>query len=164
MSSFITAKQKFGQIIIFLHITALRLIFVMYVNVAVVIYWVLQVTVKSPCFRLMFSPGNIWISFILPQCPILLYLVTLSSTLQGKYGLKTHTCTNNLQNMVLQYVPICGRSQRALQRREAGTNFPPPVQIYQCHTFSKILHTQGCLCQLRVVSRDSDCTLLGLRP
>lgn len=50
MSSFITAKQKFGQIIIFLHITALCLIFVMCVNVAVVIYWVLQVTVKIPLF------------------------------------------------------------------------------------------------------------------
>lgn len=50
MSSFITAKQKFGQIIIFLLITALCLIFVMCVNVAVVIYWVLQVTVKIPLF------------------------------------------------------------------------------------------------------------------
>lgn len=50
MSSLITAKQKFGQIFFFLHLTALYLIFVMCVNVAVVIYWVLQVTVKIPLF------------------------------------------------------------------------------------------------------------------
>jgi len=52
MSSFITAKQKFGQIVIFLHLTALFdfFFFVMCVNVAVVIYWVLRVTVKTPLF------------------------------------------------------------------------------------------------------------------
>lgn len=36
------------------------------------------------------------------------------------------------------------KQNRALdRRRETGTNISPPVQIYQCHTFSKILHVEG---------------------
>lgn len=50
MSSFITAKQKFGQIVIFSPYNSTVFDFAMCVNVAVVIYWLLQVTVKIPLF------------------------------------------------------------------------------------------------------------------
>lgn len=102
----------------------------------------------------MISPGNIWISFILPQCPLLLYSILLSSTLQSKCGLKTHTqiiCRTWCYSMW----PYVAEVKQGLDRRETGTNIFPAVQTYQCHTSSEILHVRGCLCQLRVVNRDS---------
>lgn len=81
----------------------------------------------------MISSINIWISFILPQCPLytlLFWVVHCKEGLAWEY-----MNTNNLQNMVVQYVPIHGRNKnRALDRREIGTNTFPSVQIYQCHT------------------------------
>lgn len=66
--------------------------------------------------------------------------------------------------IIFSMCPYVAESRPLARRREAGTNASHSVQIYQCHAFSKILHVQACFCRLRVVSRDSDHTLLGLRP
>jgi len=73
----------------------------------------------------MISPPNIWISFILPQCPLLLHLAPLSSTVQGKYSLNTNT--HNLQNVLLLYMPICDRSKTEPRTEEGNLalTFPP---------------------------------------
>lgn len=100
----------------------------------------------------MISPVNIWISFILPQCPLLLYSVTLSRILWG--DLKTHTpviCRT-------RWYSTCPRVTEAKTEPWAGEGklaltLSPLFNLPVPH-FSKILCGQHCLCQLRAVSRE----------
>lgn len=136
MSSFITAKQKFGQIIFFSSSESAVFDFC---NVC-----------QCSCCYLLGATSDSKNPLVLEQWSALLtsgfhlFYVSAhfcSTGLLWVVGCKGNMAwdlmhTNNLQNMVLQYVFICDRSKaRALDRRkETGRNTFSSVQTYQCHT------------------------------